>query len=150
MVFDTIENVLRYSGLAENLPAALKYLLSTDLANLPVGRIDIPGNNFYVLVQEYNTRPLEQGKWEAHRDFIDVQYVLSGRERMGFANLSIMQLGEYNPEKDFQAVSGSGNYVDVFAGSFVIFFPEDGHMPCLCIDQPEAVRKVVLKVKCTP
>jgi len=147
MIFDTVENALRYTGLAENLPAALNYLLETDLASLPVGRTDIPGEKFYVLVQEYNTKPNEQGKWEAHRDYIDVQYVLSGRERMGFANLKTMQLGEYIAEKDFQAMNGAGNYVDVFAGSFVIFFPEDGHMPCLCVDQPEAIRKVVLKVR---
>jgi biofilm protein TabA len=73
--------------------------------------------------------------------------MVSGQERMGVANLRIMQVGEYVPEKDFQPMSGIGNYLDVFAGSFVIFFPEDGHMPGLCVNAPEAVRKVVLKVK---
>ena len=148
MIFDTLENAQRYTGLGDSLPAALKYLRETDLASLPVGRIDLDGDRLYVLVQEYETRPLEQGKWEAHRKYIDVQYVASGRERMGFANLSVMQLGEYKPEKDFQGLSGPANYVEVFAGSFVIFFPEDGHMPCLCVAQPEPVRKVVLKVRC--
>jgi YhcH/YjgK/YiaL family protein len=148
MIFDTLENALRYAGLGDGLPAALKYLLETDLASLPVGRTDVDGERLYVLVQEYNTRPLEQGKWEARRRYIDVQYVASGWERMGFANLRSMQLGEYHPEKDFQALSGIGNQVDVFAGAFVIFFPEDAHMLGLCVDQPEPVRKVVLKVQC--
>jgi len=149
MIFDTLENALRYAGLGDNLPAALKYLLETDLASLPLGRTDLEGNRLYVLVQEYDTKPLDQGMWEAHRRYIDVQYVASGRERMGFANLRTLQLGEYKPEKDFQALSGTGNQVDVFAGAFVIFFPGDAHMPGLCVDQPEPVRKVVLKVQCS-
>lgn len=150
MIFDTLQNADRYVGLGSGLPAALKYLLETDLASLPVGRIDLNEDRLYALVQEYDTKPVEQGKWEAHRRYIDVQYVASGRERMGFANLSTMQLGEYQPEKDFQALSGPANYVDVFAGALVIFFPEDAHMPCLCMEQPEPVRKVVLKVLCAP
>lgn len=148
MIFDTLEHALRYAELGSGLPAAMKYLLETDIASLPVGRINLDGDRLYVLVQEYETKPPEQGKWEAHRRYIDVQYVASGRERMGFANLGTMQLGEYHPEKDFQALSGAGNQVDVFAGAFVIFFPEDAHMPGLCVDQPEPVRKVVLKVQC--
>lgn len=148
MIFDTLENALRYGGLGSGLPAALKYLLETDLASLPVGRIDLDEDRLYVLVQEYATKPVAQGKWEAHRRYIDVQYLASGRERMGFANLGTLQLGEYHPEKDFQALSGTGNYVEVLAGAFVIFFPEDAHMPGLCVDQPEPVRKIVLKVQC--
>jgi len=148
MIFDTLENVSRYAGLGHNLPAALNYLVETDLAGLPIGRTDLDGDNLYVLVQEYDTRLLEAGKWEAHRKYIDVQFLMRGVERMGFANLRTMQLAEYIPEKDFQALGGSGNFVDVFAGSFVIFFPEDAHMPGLCVEQPEPIRKVVLKVRC--
>lgn len=149
MIFDTLENIPRYAGLGHNLPAALTYLAETDLANLPLGRTDLDGDNLYVLVQEYDTKLLEAGKWEAHRKYIDVQFVLRGVERMGFANLRTMHLAEYLPEKDFQALSGSGNFVDVFAGSFVIFFPEDAHLPGLCVEQPEPIRKVVLKVRYT-
>lgn len=149
MIFDALANSGIYVGLGNRLADTLKYLQETDLASLPVGRIDLDGDRLYVLVQEYNTRSLEQGKWEAHRRYIDVQYVTSGVERMGFANLGTMQLAENIPEKDFQALSGSGNFVDVFAGSFVVFFPEDAHMPGLCVEQHEPIRKVVLKVRCT-
>jgi len=147
MIFDTIDNHVRYDGLGYNLAAALTFLRENDLAALPLGRVDIDGDNLYALVQVYVTRPVEQGLWEAHRRYIDVQYMFRGRERMGFANLSAMQLGEFVPEKDFQPLTGVGNFVDVFAGAFVIFFPEDGHMPGLCQGTPEPVRKIVLKVK---
>ena len=147
MIFDTIDNHARYDGLGYNLAAALTFLRENDLAALPLGRVEVDGDNLYALVQEYVTRPVEQSRWEAHRSYIDVQYMFRGRERMGFANLSAMQLGEFVPEKDFQPLTGVGNFVDVFMGAFVIFFPEDGHMPGLCSGTPEPVRKIVLKVK---
>lgn len=147
MIFDTLDNHARYDGLGHNLPTALRFLLENDLASLPLGRIEIDGDNLFALVQEYTTKSVEQGKWEAHREYIDIQYMASGQERMGFANIRTMQLGEYMPEKDFQPMTGNGNHVDVFAGAFVIFFPEDGHMPGLCVNAPEPIKKVVLKVK---
>ncbi len=147
MIFDTLDNLNRYAGLPHNLHRALEYLSETDLRSLPVGRIDIDSDRLYALVQEYTTKPAKQGLWEAHRKYIDIQYMQTGCERMGFANICTMTLGEFVPEKDFQPMSGTGSSVDVFEGAFVIFFPEDGHMPGLCVDAPEPVRKVVLKVK---
>lgn len=147
MIFDTLDNHALYERLGENFPAGFKFLLENDLTTLPPGRIDIDGVNLFALVQEYTTRPVGQVVWEAHRKYIDIQYMVSGQERMGFANLGTMQLGEYVPEKDFQPMTGSGNHIDVFAGAFTIFFPQDGHMPGLILNSPEAVRKVVLKLK---
>ncbi len=147
MIFDTLDHSAHYAGLGDRIRTALKFLQDTDLSALPVGRIDIDGDNLYALVQEYVTKPQEQGMWEAHRRYIDIQYVQRGQERMGFASLERMELGEYVPDKDFLPMSGKGNFVTVFAGAFVIFFPQDGHMPGLCVDAPEPVWKVVLKVK---
>ncbi|MFZ5878063.1 MAG: YhcH/YjgK/YiaL family protein [Chloroflexota bacterium] len=147
MIFDTLDHLSRYDGLGHNLPRALKFLAEQDLSTLPDGRTDIDGDDLYAMMQAYDTKPAEQGKWEAHRKYIDIQYVISGTERMGFASLRTMQLGEYIPDRDFQAMSGTGSFVDVFAGSFVIFFPEDAHMPGLYVDEPQPVRKVVLKVR---
>jgi len=147
MIFDRIENYTLYAGISDRLLAAFHFLLESDLHNQPAGRVEIDGDNLFAIVQEYATRPADQGVWEAHRRYIDVQFMLDGRERMGFANLSTMQLGEYVPEKDFQPMQGAGSTVEMFPGSFVVFFPEDGHMPGLTIQYPEKVRKVVVKVK---
>lgn len=147
MIFDTLDHSTHYGELGIRLRTALKFLHDTDLSALPVGRIEIDGDHLYALVQEYTTKPADQGNWEAHRRYIDIQYVQQGQERMGFANLAAMSLGDYVPEKDFLPMSGKGNFVDVFAGAFVIFFPQDGHMPGLCVDAAEPVRKIVLKVQ---
>lgn len=147
MIFDTLENIHRYAGLTPaRLYRGLQYLRDTDLTALQIGRHDIEADNLYALVQEYTTRPFEQGKWEAHRKYIDIQHMVSGVERMGFANLAFTQLGEYFPDRDFQSLSGIGSSVDVLPGAFTIFFPQDAHMPCLCVDQPVPIRKVVLKI----
>lgn len=147
MIFDTLDNAARYALPGSPLSAAFEFLRSHDLNALPVGRMEIDGDRLYALVQEYLSKPVEQGKWEAHRNYIDVQYIVRGEERMGFANLASLHIGEYVAEKDFLPLSGKPNFVDLSAGSFTVFFPEDGHMPGLYLDKPEPVRKVVLKIK---
>lgn len=147
MIFDNLDQYVRYAGFGHGIPAALNFLSKNDLAALPVGRVDMDGDLMFALVQEYTTKPEEQGFWEAHRKYIDVQHMVIGSERMGFANIHTMHLGEYIPEKDFQALSGAGNQVDVPAGYFAIFFPEDGHMPGLVVDRPEKIKKVVIKIR---
>lgn len=145
MIFDMLSNSHLYSDITPRLKTAFDYLTSTDLAKLPAGRIELDGNRLYVLVQEYTTKPLVEGKWEAHRRYLDVQYMLSGSERIDFALLNTMKLGEYFPEKDFQAMSGSGSTLNLTAGSFAVFFPQDAHMPGLTIEAPTKVKKVVVK-----
>ena len=147
MIFDTLNNSGLYCGQDPRFNDAFRFLRENDLSRLPAGRIDLDGDALYVLVQEYTTKTLEQGKWEAHRRYIDIQYIHSGAENMGFANLQAMDVGEYVPERDFLALSGEGNMVTVFAGAFVVFFPQDGHMPGLCVGKPGPVKKVVLKVQ---
>lgn len=152
MIFDVLENHVLYAGTGYNLKTAFNFLLGTDLGALPVGRIELDGDRVFVMVQEYLTRPALEGFWESHRKYIDVQYVCHGREQMGFASLRSMTLGEYSPEKDFQAMSdlkiGIGNAIEVNAGQFVVFFPGDAHKPGLSVaSEPELVKKIVVKVK---
>jgi len=150
MIYDTLKNAARYSGLGTRFQKGFQFLQNTDLSSLKAGRIELDGANLFALVQEYTTRTLEESVWEAHRNYIDIQYMVSGVEKMGFANLEEMDLGGYIPERDFQALNGRGNEVTVSTGAFAIFFPEDGHMPGLRVDQPAAVKKVVLKLKIDP
>ena len=147
MIFDVLTNQTRYACMDPNLAAAFEFLSSIDLKALVPGRINLLGDDLYVLVQEYTTKPADEGKWESHQKYIDVQYLVSGMERVGFAHISTMQLGDYLPDKVFQAMTGSGDTLDLFPGSFVIFHPEDAHMPGLQAGGPAAVKKVVVKVR---
>ncbi len=148
MILDTLDNATRYSGLGERIVAALKYLGENDCTKLPIGKIPIQGEQIYALVQDNTTKTRDQGVWEAHRKYIDVQFVAAGVEEMGYANIKTLTVKKpYDELVDFALFDGTGSFVTVPAGSFTIFFPEDGHIPGSAVDgQPAAVRKVVVKV----
>jgi YhcH/YjgK/YiaL family protein len=148
MIIDTLENASSYFSISPRIAAALKFLSRSDLAQLPVGKHSIDGDNIYALVQEYSTRPREKCGWEAHRRFIDIQFVQSGLETMGWSPIQQMTVrDEYKSDNDAAMFNGSGQLVTVPAGSFAIFMPQDVHMPCVAVDgKPQPVRKIVVKV----
>jgi YhcH/YjgK/YiaL family protein len=146
MITDNLHNSHLYTPLSNGIRRAFEYLQKTDLQSLPVGRIELDGINLYVMSQEYNTKLPEQGKWEAHRRYIDLQYITSGAERIGYAPIGRLTLGDYNPDKDFQALAGTGDFITLSAGDFMLLFPEDAHMPGMAITNPVPVKKVVVKI----
>ncbi|MFA5043466.1 MAG: YhcH/YjgK/YiaL family protein [Kiritimatiellia bacterium] len=147
MIVDLIKNAALYKGLDGGIRTALEYLAKTDFATMTPGRHDLEGNSVYALVQQYITKPMEQGLWEAHRRYIDVQYVAKGIESMGYAPIgNLKETRAYAPKNDYALFAGTGDFVTARAGTFAIFFPEDAHMPCIAGGTPAPVRKVVVKV----
>ena len=147
MIYDTLEASSLYRALGNRIAAAFDFLNNTYLSDLPNGRIDLDGDALYALVQRYTTKSQDQGVWEAHHRYIDLQYIASGHEAIKVAHISQMQQGDYNEEKDFQSLEGSGQDLILFPSSFVILFPQDAHMPGLNADAPEQILKVVLKIR---
>jgi YhcH/YjgK/YiaL family protein len=146
MIFDRIANAHLYEHLSPRIKRAFEYVQQTDLQALAVGRYELDGKNLYVIVQEYNSKLPEQGKWEAHQRYIDLQYIVSGTERMGFAPLRRLQMGAYDDSKDFQALSGQGEFLTLDTGDFMLLWPEDGHMPGMAVDASTPVKKAVVKI----
>ena len=147
MIIDRIENTSMYSGLAPRLAVALAYLRDTDFSCVEPGRYDIDGDEIYALVQAYTTKDVSKGLWEAHRRYIDVQYVAGGNERMGYANLGDLTVSrEYEDKDDFLLLQGEGDFLTMPAGTFIILGPQDAHMPQIAVGKPCEVTKVVVKV----
>ena len=147
MIVDKLSNAKQYYGLGERIEKAFKYLEETDLAKLEVGKFEVDGKNIYVMVSEYETRKLEAGKWEAHKNYLDIQCMISGKEKMGYANISAMKTKiEYNVEKDIVFLDGEGDYVAVNEGMFALFAPEDAHMPGIMAEKQQNVKKIVVKI----
>ena len=147
MIADKLANSHLYLNLSSGLERGIEYLSTQDLQGLEVGRYPIEGDRVFALVQEYDSKPLEEGKYETHRKYIDIQYIVSGREFIGYTNVvNLKSLDSYDGEKDIQFFAGEGDLVRLEAGMFAVFFPEDAHMPCISVDGPEAVKKVVIKV----
>lgn len=147
MIYDNIKNIERYFTLGEKFQKALEYLTSTDFSNLDNGEYEIDGKNIYAIVNEYQTKPLSAGKWESHRKYIDIQFIVSGTEKIGFTeSKKTIVLTEYDEEKDVTIHKGEGQFINVEENHFVIFFNEEIHMPSLAVNIPKQVKKVVVKV----
>ena len=148
MVTDSLTNAKMYYGLGERIAKALQYLQEHDGTRLPLGKTPIDGDQIFALVQDNTTKPKAEGVWEAHRKYIDVQFVAAGVEQMGWAKVDTLTVKKpYDADADYTLFDGSGDFLTVSAGSFTIFFPQDGHIPGVAVnDQPSAVRKIVVKV----
>ncbi len=146
MIIDTLANAHLYQAISPALKRAFDYLRQTDLAALEVGDYELDGKNLLVRVLKYATRLKEQGKWEAHRQVLDLQYMAEGVEQVCYAPVSSLTPGEYDAVKDVQRFSGEGDLVTLPSGSFMLLMPTDGHMPCLAVDMPIPIKKVVLKI----
>ncbi len=146
MIIDRINNASLYYTIHPKFKSAFDYIASIDTTTIPAGRYEIDGTAMYVLVQEYNTKLKEEGKWEAHRRYIDLQYVVQGAEGIGYANIHHLRQSEYEADKDFLPLFGDGDIVTVSSGSFILLFPEDAHMPGMALGDSAPVKKVVIKI----
>ena len=146
MIIDRLSNSSPFFELPKRLARALEYLRATDMRSVALGRHDLDGDHLFALVQEYTTRTADQCVWEAHRRYIDVQFVVTGAERMGIASLEQMREREaYDSARDVAFFEPGSEFVTIRAGMFAIFGPEDVHSPCHVAGQPGLVRKVVVK-----
>lgn len=148
MIFDHLNNITTYKGLSPDLYEGLKYLrqVSPDIA---VGTHQI-NPRVKAIVSEYDTKKVNEHGFEAHKKNIDIQYLLKGEERV--ACLPVEKLKEtkpYSEEKDAAFFTASIQPIEMKLGDgyFAIFFPQDGHMPQLSVDEPMMVKKVVVKVE---
>jgi biofilm protein TabA len=150
MILDRLDQLADYGKLPHGIPAAIDYLLRTDFAQVTEGRYELDGERLAAIVQRYQTKLAAEARWEAHRKFIDVQYVLAGEERMGHLlcrpGLAVEQ--PYDESKDVMFYKGEGTFFRMMEGDTAIFLPQDAHAPCLAVnDKPIEVRKVVVKCR---
>ncbi|MBU1096658.1 MAG: YhcH/YjgK/YiaL family protein [Ignavibacteriae bacterium HGW-Ignavibacteriae-2] len=147
MIYDSIENAKFYYNIDEKIKTALQFLSETDFTEAEPGRVDIDGDKIFALIQKYNTKPEDQGRWEAHRNYIDIQFVALGSETIGFVNVDYLDIiQEYDSSKDVEFYDGEGDFVQLNEDEFVVFFPHDAHMPGIEVEDTEEVIKVVVKI----
>ena len=147
MIVDQLDKVNLYSHISDRFAVAFKYLQTNDWSTIAVGRYEIEDSEVFALVSEYGSKKNEDAKWEAHRKYADIQVIISGEEKMGYAPLATMSAkDEYNPEKDIVFLNGTGDYITAKPDSFIVFFPHDAHQPGVAINGSVPVKKVVIKV----
>jgi len=146
MIVDRLENADQYCDMHPAFAQAFAFLRRNDLAQLLAERHDIDGDRLFCTISKGPGRPRSEANLEAHRKYIDIQYVIAGTEEYGWkptADCRIVQT-PYDAEKDIEFFKdGPESWTAVPPGSFVIFFPQDAHAPLVGSGQ---IHKAVLKI----
>jgi len=136
--------------LTPGLKKALAFLRRQDLNSLPDGKVEIDGDRVYAIIQRYETIRTDSPRFEFHRKYIDVQFIVSGEETIGWAPVESMTITEaYDADKDIcfgKVASGTWTPTRLRAGHLAVLRPEDAHAPKLATGAPSPVMKIVVKI----
>jgi YhcH/YjgK/YiaL family protein len=149
MIYDKIDNLETYAGISEDIRMGLEWLRDVN-SDIEKGVYEL-SPRVKAIVSEYPTREINEYGYEAHREYIDIQYLVSGEEKICCLPLEYLkEIMPYNKDCDAAFYVGTDiRHQELLLGNgyFAILFPQDGHMPQLCVNNPEIVKKVVIKVK---
>lgn len=124
------------------------FLKQTDLDTLSPGKHPIDGDNAYASVTEAPSKELDKAGWESHRKYIDLQYVIKGKEQIGVEDINKATVTKpYNETSDGAAYTAEGKYYTAEPGTFFLFFPQDVHRPNIKVAGYDVVKKMVIKIK---
>jgi YhcH/YjgK/YiaL family protein len=145
MILDTLENAAKYAGLKAGCSEAFGFLAQPGLTEIPDGKYEIAGDRVFALVQRQQGRAISDGQLEGHRKYLDIQFVISGEESMGWRpRAGLSNAMAYDATRDLEFFEGEPqSIVRVPPGSFAVFLPTDAHLP-LIGEGP--IHKVVVKV----
>lgn len=149
MIFDRLSNSKQYEKLNEKFKNGFDFLKNNNLKEMKDGRYDV-AEGVFANVQSLKTKNKTEKKWEVHKDYIDIQYVIKGEECMGYGILEDFKkvVVPYDKEKDIEFLDGEKfNYIDVNENDFVIFYPNDVHAPMLSVKEDVEIKKVIVKIK---
>lgn len=137
-----------YEQFPERWNLVFKFLVETDLKTIETGRIDL-SEDVFTVVSEYETKKPEDALFESHKEYIDLQYVISGEELIGLTNDQSIKIAtpySYSNDITFYQFDG-GKLLPASPENYFIFFPEDIHRPCIKTSKKSMVKKIVLKIK---
>ena len=147
MIIDTIENLGKYVALNPLFADVVEFLKSHDLQSMEPGKYPIKEKDVFLNLSQTKQRTMETAVLETHIEMIDIQVPITCPETFGYTPLCDLPDFEYNAEKDITKYgeTKAQTYVTVNPGQMVIFFPQDGHAPCII--EEEEIKKAIFKVK---
>ena len=146
MIIDTLDNLSLYAKLNPLFPKVVEFLKANDLNKMASGKYEIEGDDLFVNITTAKSKAPDEAVLETHQKMIDIQVPLSGDETFGYTPAGLLPDAAYDGQKDISKYGdmGAENYVTCHFGMFVIFFPQDGHAPCISFE-PE-IKKAIFKV----
>ncbi len=150
MISSSIYKELDYFRYPEAIQTAVNYLKQNDFIKMEPGVYEIQGKDIYAQVFDEVTEPADKKRPEVHEKFADVQFLASGKEKLGFTtDTGIYKAAERIDERDliFYENVENESFINAVPGCYNIFFPGDIHRPGVEWDGSKTIRKVVVKVK---
>lgn len=151
MIIDKLENAEFYYGLGEKYKKAFEFLKNTDMKNLENGKHEIDSDEIFIAVQDYQTKSEYDAEFEAHKKYTDIQFIITGEEKLGYGNIeNFSETTDFDEEKDIVFLKNNepkNEFAIAKENYFLIFTPQDAHMPCISINNATYVKKAVVKIK---
>ena len=147
MIIDDLKNLKNYESVNPLFSKVIEFLKKNDLKAMEPGKYEIEGKELFVNVTVAKGKMPDQAVIETHNKMIDIQIPISGAETFGYTPRENLPAAEYNAEKDITKIPdlAAESYVTCQPGMMAIFFPQDGHAPCIS-GAPE-IKKAIFKVK---
>ena len=147
MVIDTLDNLVKYESLNPLFKDVVEFLKNNDLNALEEGKHEIKGKDLFVNITTAKSKEPDEAVLETHRKMIDIQIPIDTAETYGYTPLCRLPEETYNEEKDITKYPGlmAECFVDCQPGMFAIFFPQDGHAPCISL--ATEIKKAIFKIK---
>lgn len=147
MVIDTLDKLSSYAVLNPLFNDVVEFVKNNDLNSLEPGKYPIKGDDLFLNIAIAKSKTPDAAVLETHNVMIDIQIPLSGSETYGYTAAANLPEAEYNAEKDITKFGdlAAESYVTCQPGMFAIFFPQDGHAPCISFE--EEIKKAIFKIK---
>ena len=147
MIIDTLDNLEKYAALNPLFPKVVEFLKANDLSKMADGKYEIEGKDLFVNITTTKGKTPDEAFIETHNKMIDIQIPITAAETYGYTQRELLPDVEYNAEKNITKIPdlAADSYVTCQPGMMAIFFPQDGHAPCIA-GVPE-FKKAIFKVK---
>ena len=148
MIFDKLERMGAYRGLHANLDAAVDFLLSHNLEELPMGRTEILGERVFLNKMEAQALPASEKKFEIHRKYMDIQIDVHGSERVETGDVSSFTCESFSEKEDigFGECPAAASCT-LAPGNFTICMAGEPHKPGILAGPGGRLGKCVIKVR---
>lgn len=145
MIVDKIENLKLCFNIHSYFEKTFNYIETVDFNKLKEGVFEIEGTDFFTIYSDIADAKNE-AKFESHKKYLDIHYVIKGTELFGFKNIDhSCVISTYSSERDVMFFENKEfDTITLSENMFVVFFPSDVHAPVI---ESKGLKKIVFKIK---
>lgn len=135
--------------LQEKIEEALAAIEGINFDEAELGK-HVINDDIFLLLQKYDSKDPKEARFETHNNYLDIQYVVKGKECLEIAPKTIMEVTEsYDPERDVEFYKDVEDATKIVLtdGAYVIIYPTDAHKPGMYVGRPSEVKKIVAKIR---